>query len=114
MRPVLFLVLLLATTPATHAAEPPATLTHHRCYICHSDREALVGPSFADVADAYRGQRNAVATIAAEIRAGIKSGGPWHMPPHPEISPEEAREMARYIMSLQPQKAAPKEVKQSN
>ena len=113
MRVISLVAVLFAMTPAAHAAEPPATLTHHRCYICHSDREALVGPSFADIADAYRGQRNAVAKIAAEIRAGIKSGGPWHMPPHPEISSKEAREMARYIMSLPPQKAAPKEVKQS-
>lgn len=113
MRPVLLLALHFAMAPAAQAAEPPAALTHHRCYICHSDREALVGPSFADVAEAYRGQPNAVARIATEIRAGIKSGGPWHMPPHPEISSKEAREMARYIMSLQPQKTAPKEVKRS-
>jgi cytochrome c551/c552 len=113
MRPVSFLAVLVAMAPATQAAEPPAALTHHRCYICHSDREALVGPSFADVANAYRDQPNAAARIATEIRAGIKSGGPWHMPPHPEISSKEAREMARYIMSLKPEKAAPKEVRRS-
>ena len=93
------------------AADPPPSLTHYRCYVCHSDREALVGPAFADIAAFYRGRQDAVSKIAADIRRGIKSGGPWHMPPHPEVSPDEARAMARYIMSLERSKAAPREVK---
>lgn len=104
----LALALAIATTlasalvPLAHAADPPATLAQYRCTICHAEREALAGPSFADIAQAYKGQRNAASTIAAEIRAGIKSGGPWHMPPHPEVSPKDALEMARYILSVQP------------
>ena len=81
-------------------AEPPAALTQYRCYICHSDREALVGPAFADIAAVSRGTPDAVSKIAVHIRQGVKGGGPWHMPPHPEISPREARAMARYILSL--------------
>lgn len=27
--------------------------------------------------------------------------GPWHMPPHPEVSDADARRMVRYILSLQ-------------
>ena len=92
-------------------AEPPAALTQYRCYICHSDREALVGPAFADIAAVSRGTPDAVSKIAVHIRQGVKGGGPWHMPPHPEVSPEEARAMARYIMSLAPPKAAAQELK---
>ena len=95
---------------AGNVAEPPPSLTHYRCYICHSDRETLVGPAFADVAAFYRGTPDAVSKIATDIRRGIRGGGPWHMPPHPEVSPEEARAMARYIMSLAPRKAATREV----
>lgn len=94
------------------AADPPPSLTHHRCYICHSDHEALVGPAFADVAAAWRGRKDAVDQIASDIRAGMRTGGPWHMPPHPEISPSEARAMARYIMSLPPRDAKARPVKQ--
>jgi cytochrome c551/c552 len=86
------------------AAEPPidvaAALTHYRCYICHSDREPLAGPAFADIAARYKGKRDAVSYIAQDIATGVRSGGPWHMPPHPEVSAAEARAMARYIMSL--------------
>jgi cytochrome c551/c552 len=82
------------------AGEAPASMTHHRCYICHSDHQALAGPAFADIAVAYRNTPNAAARVADVIRSGAASGGPWHMPPHPEITPREAQAMARYILSL--------------
>jgi len=53
-----------------------------------------------------------VTRIANDIRAGIRGGGPWHMPPHPEVSPEEARTMARYIMSLAPHETETQHAKQ--
>jgi cytochrome c551/c552 len=95
-------VLLAAVAPWAAAADAPPALTHYRCYVCHSDRDPLVGPAFADVASSYQGRADAVDQIAHDIRAGLRTGGPWHMPPHPEVSPAEARAMARYIMSLQP------------
>jgi cytochrome c551/c552 len=111
MKVPIMLALFLSATQA-FGAEPPPSLTHYRCYICHSDQQALVGPAFADVAAAYRGRRDAVTQIAKDIRAGMRTGGPWHMPPHPEVSPEEARAMARYIMSLAPQEAKTQPAKQ--
>jgi cytochrome c len=99
IRLALLVSLALTGVPAA-AADPPASLTQHRCYMCHSDFEPEVGAAFADIATAYRGHSDAVAKIAHDIRAGMTKGGPWHMPPHPEVTAEEAREMARYIMSL--------------
>ena len=107
-----FLIALCIVSMSTLAAEPPPSLTHRRCYICHADHDTLVGPSFADVALRYRGKRTAVTDISNQIRAGIRGGGPWHMPPHPEVSPDEARAMARYIMTVKPQAEA-REVKQA-
>ena len=104
------LSLAIAQPANAGGTEPPPGLTHYRCYICHSDREPLVGPAFEDIAKLYRGKADAVAKIASDIRAGIRGGGPWHMPPHPEVSPAEARAMARYIMSLDPAVAAPQKV----
>jgi cytochrome c551/c552 len=31
---------------------------------------------------------------------GAHSGGPWHMPPHPEVSKADAVTMARYILAI--------------
>ena len=82
-------------------------LTEHKCYLCHADFEAKAGPAYVDVAAHFRGTSGAEALIASQIRNGIRGGGPWHMPPHPEVSAGEARTIARYILSLDP-RAAPK------
>ena len=109
-------IVLLALASASLAfgapTSPPASLTEYRCYVCHADREAMAGPAFADIAAYYRGRQDAVSRIAADIRAGIRSGGPWHMPPHPEVSSKEAKAMARYIMSLNQVDARSQQVNQ--
>lgn len=92
---------MLATAArATGAANAQGLLTHYKCYICHADRETKAGPAYIDVAASLRDRKDAVSILARTIRRGMHSGGPWHMPPHPEVSAEEARVMARYIMSL--------------
>ena len=106
-------LLLLAAASFSVAAgaptTPPSSLTRYRCYDCHADREEVVGPAFVDVAAFYRGKHDAASKISADIRAGIRTGSPWHMPPHPEVSSSEARAMARYILSLDPERARPYE-----
>jgi len=97
--------LILCSVPLAVAAKAPTAdarmlLTQYKCYICHADREAKAGPAYVDVAKHFRSDRNAVSTLAREIRSGLRRGGPWHMPPHPEVPAAEARVMARYIMSL--------------
>jgi hypothetical protein len=34
------------------------------------------------------------------IKRGQHGGGPWHMPPHPEISDAEAALITQYILTL--------------
>lgn len=84
-----------------------ALMRDHKCYICHSDEQPFAGPSFADVAAGYRGMPNAAAVIERFIVRGEHGNGPWHMPPHPELSAADARAMARYIMSLDKPPPAP-------
>jgi|GEM_PF-356468 len=85
---------------ASETIDPQRLLHQYKCYICHADHEAKAGPAYADVAAQFHARRDAVSVISAEIRRGVRRGGPWHMPPHPEVSPRDARAMARYIMSL--------------
>lgn len=100
LRGALMACLVGASAAAAAPADPPASLERYRCTLCHAERETLAGPAFADVAAKYAGDRQAVAKIAQDIRQGLRSGAPWHMPPHPEVSRSDARTMARYIMSL--------------
>jgi cytochrome c len=98
-----FLALLsLALSCTAGAADPDVQqqLVQYRCTICHADRETLAGPSYADIAQAYRGQKQAAALLAARIRIGARDGGLWHMPPHPEVSKSAADAMARYILTI--------------
>ena len=84
------------------AATAPQLMEKYRCYICHADAAAKAGPAFADVAAVYRGNPKARSFVSGVIRRGQHGGGPWHMPPHPEISAADARTIARYILALPP------------
>jgi len=86
------------------AQSPQALLEHYKCNSCHAEREARTGPAFVDVASRYRSDPNAVATLTAAIKRGTHGTGPWHMPPHPELSDKDARTIVGYILSLRPSK----------
>ncbi|HSQ82008.1 MAG TPA: c-type cytochrome [Casimicrobiaceae bacterium] len=77
-----------------------ALLHQYKCYVCHADSEPKAGPAYADVAAWYEGVPDAQSSVAAVIRKGAHGGGPWHMPPHPEVSKADATAMARYILSV--------------
>jgi len=97
--------LILAVTiwmVADVGAQAPELLQQYKCYYCHADKEDKAGPAFADVAARYRGNSQAVGKLIAVVRKGRHGKGPWNMPPHPEVSEAEAKEMVRYILSLQP------------
>ncbi|MDE2360968.1 MAG: cytochrome C' [Betaproteobacteria bacterium] len=92
---------LVGTDPAhAHDERAVALLHQYRCYVCHANNEPKAGPAYADVATYYKGKAGALSRVAAVIRSGAHGAGPWHMPPHPEVSKADARTMARYILSL--------------
>jgi cytochrome c len=98
---VLLLCMVLLASSSAAATEVTVLMKQYRCYLCHDDRDVGAGPAFVDVAKRYRGHRHAASVVAFKIRAGSSSGGPWHMPPHPEVSRSDAAAMARYILSLE-------------
>ncbi len=94
-----FIAAILAAGCA-QAQTPQSLLQHNHCYLCHADRETKTGPAYVDVAAKYQNKPGAVEVVAATVRKGAHGSGPWHMPPHPEISRADALTMARYILSL--------------
>lgn len=96
--------LAVATTVAwigaARAQAPQILFQQYKCYVCHTDDEYKTGPAYVDVATRYRGNPRAVAILTAAIRKSGHGSGPWHMPPHPEVSGADAGKMARYILSL--------------
>jgi cytochrome c len=69
------------------------------CLACHAIDKKLVGPSYKDVAAKYKGDKTAVATLAAKIKSGGKGNwGEIPMPPN-NVTPEEATKLATWVLS---------------
>jgi cytochrome c len=90
----------LATAAVAQAPETRALLGRYKCNVCHGERETKTGPAYVDIAARYRGERRAAETLASEVKRGAHGVGPWHMPPHPEVSEVDAKKMVQYILSL--------------
>ena len=75
------------------------------CATCHKEQQKIVGPAFADVAEKYKSGGDAIVdTLANKI---IKGGsGHWGTTPmvgHPAISIDDAKTIAKYILSIKKQ-----------
>ena len=74
----------------------------NRCYACHHESNTLIGPPYLAIA-ARHGQRREVMVdvLVEKIRRG--GGGNWGivpMVPNEHVSEEDARTIARWILSL--------------
>lgn len=74
------------------------------CMACHATDKKLVGPSYKEVAVKYAGQKDAVAQMAERIQKGSVPGkGNWGaipMPANPQVSADEARQLATWVLSV--------------
>ncbi|AOB32479.1 cytochrome C [Bordetella sp. H567] len=78
------------------------------CLGCHQVDAPRVGPPFTAVAQRYAGQPEAVSYLAQSIRNGGRyRWGKLSMAAQPQVSPEEAREIASWILSLAPARKDP-------
>lgn len=69
------------------------------CLNCHTQRDKLIGPSFAEIGTRYTYTTPNVDLLSKHIREGSK--GVWGsvvMPTHPELTKEEATAMVRWIL----------------
>ena len=68
---------------------------------CHATDKKLIGPSYKDVAAKYAGDKTAAAKLAEKIQKG--GSGVWGamaMPANPQVSPEEAKQLATWVLSI--------------
>ena len=71
------------------------------CTTCHMINEKNIGPAWTDVAKKYAGQDTAVQYLANKIKHG--GSGVWGTVPmaaHPNMSDEDAKTLAEYVMLL--------------
>jgi cytochrome c551/c552 len=79
--------------------DAPAMIQTYGCTICHSDRETMAGPPWVDIAAKYHGNPKAASVVVAVVKKGKHGGGPWPMPPLPEVPDADAQVIARYILA---------------
>ena len=94
------LVLLLALAASMPALAGIELAQKKNCLSCHMLDQKLVGPAYRDVAQKYAGRDDALALLSAKVQKG--GTGVWGtavMPPNP-VTPEEARELVSWILSL--------------
>jgi len=71
------------------------------CLGCHKEQEKLVGPAYVDVAKKYPSNEKNIDYLAKKIISG--GSGVWGdipMTPHPNLALNDAKEMAKYVLSL--------------
>jgi len=92
------------TAPAagsTEQSKGEKLIAQSDCLSCHKINEKLVGPAYQEVANKYENNDKNVDYLAGKIKAG--GSGVWGevaMTPHPNISEDDLKEMAKYILSL--------------
>ena len=91
----------IATVAPLSAADAENLAKAKNCMACHATDRKLVGPSYQEVAEKRAGEEGAVALLAEKIQKG-GSGvyGPVPMPPNPQVTAEEAAQLAQWVLSL--------------
>ena len=95
---------LAADEPGHQTEQTPAGLAYIQqgdCVGCHGIDQASAGPSYRSVAERYAGADSAEDQLVRKIIEG--GSGVWGeqvMPAHPDMSPDVAGEIVRYILSL--------------
>ena len=78
-------------------------LLKNNCLACHTIDKRKYGPIFREVSARYAGDSTAVERLAAKIKSG--GTGVWGediMPPQPQVSDDEAKQIVQLILSLSP------------
>lgn len=93
---------LFAGLLASHTVSANEALAKSKgCLNCHAIDSKRLGPSYQDVAKKYAGQADAEAKLASKVIQG--GGGAWGgmaMPPNSQVSPDEAKQLVQWILSL--------------
>ena len=95
------MIALLSVVVAVPAFANTDLAEKKNCMACHALDKKLVGPAYKDVAAKYADQKDAVAMLATKIQKG--GGGVWGqipMPANPQVSADEAKTLAAWVLSI--------------
>lgn len=92
------------TAQAAIAEDGASLVQERRCYGCHELKQNLIGPSYQAIAVRHAARRDVMVEVLAEkiITGGAGNWGVIPMVPNEQVSPNEARIIARWILNLKP------------
>lgn len=98
LRSLLLCSAALLTASAAHA--DLALAQKKNCMACHAVDKKVVGPAYKDVAAKYGKDKKAADLLADKIVKGGKgTWGEMAMPPNPQVTPAEAKQLATWVLS---------------
>jgi len=98
--------LSLSLVSVVHASDVEKTIELAKsagCYTCHANAEKVVGPSFADIAAKYAGEKDAALSLAQSIQNG--SRGKWGrvpMPANPSLNAPDLKALSEWVLTVKP------------
>jgi len=104
-------LLVVATISASGAALADAgedLLKKSGCTACHAIDKKVVGPAYMDVSEKYKSDKGAAAKLFDKVKKG--GSGVWGqvpMPPNPQVSDSDLKQMLAFILDLHNKSAAP-------
>jgi cytochrome c len=105
----IIVTLLAAAAAATlaagaHAADAKAGEALAKasgCFACHTVDKKLVGPSYMEIADRYRKDKGAEASLIQKVKAGGKGlWGDIPMPPNAHVKDADIKTMVQWILAV--------------
>ena len=104
MKPLVVLSAAAALTLASSAAlaaDAQELLKEKACLTCHTLDKKLIGPAYKEVAAKYKSRKDAQAYLVNKIREGSTGvWGPIPMPPNGTVSDDDAKTLAKYILTI--------------
>ena len=101
MKQILVAAAAVAALASNAAFASELLAKDNNCLACHAVDNKLVGPGFKEVAAKYKGDKSAEAKLATKIqKGGSGSWGQIPMPANPQVDDNEAKALAKWILSL--------------
>lgn len=93
------------TNPKVELGDVKGLFRSKGCTDCHDTKRRLIGPSFIEIAEKYKGEKRSEERLLRSLREGScgKWKARWECMPPQHVGEEEARAMIRWILTLESQ-----------
>ncbi|HET7866386.1 MAG TPA: c-type cytochrome [Burkholderiaceae bacterium] len=94
------LAVALTTLAAGSVFANPELAQKKNCMTCHMVDKKVLGPAYKDVAAKYAGQSDAADKLAQKVmKGGTGVWGQIPMPPNPQVSEAEAKQLVKWVLN---------------